>query len=49
MWHALEGANHLPSFGQIGTTRRAIFDVRQERSDAESGLAVQELVDFVWE
>jgi len=49
MWHALEGAYHLPSIGQIGTTLRAVLDVCQERSDAESGFAVQELVDFVWE
>jgi hypothetical protein len=48
MWHALEGANNLPSIGQFGTTPWAVFDVREERSDAESGLAVQELVDFVW-
>ncbi|HEX5072230.1 MAG TPA: hypothetical protein VFW03_03450 [Gemmatimonadaceae bacterium] len=48
MWHALERAYHLPSVGQFGATRCAVLDVRQERSDAESGLAVQELIDFVW-
>jgi len=48
MWHALERVDHLPSVRQFGTTLWAVLDVRQERSDAESGFAVQELVDFVW-
>jgi hypothetical protein len=48
MWHALERADHLPGVGQFGTTIRAVLDVRQERSDAEPGFAVQELIDFVW-
>jgi hypothetical protein len=47
MWQALERAHHLPSLGQLGTTLRAVLDMRHERSDAESGFAVQELVDFV--
>jgi hypothetical protein len=48
MRHALERAHHLASVGQIGTTLWAVLNVRQERSDAKSGFAVQELVDFVW-
>jgi hypothetical protein len=47
MWHTLERAYHLPSLGQFGTTLRAVFDMREERSDTESGFAVQELVDLV--
>jgi hypothetical protein len=48
MWHALERVDHLPSVRQSGTTLWAVLDVRHERSDAESGFAVQELIDFVW-
>jgi len=48
MRQTLERADQLPSRGQLGATLRAVFDVRQERGDAESGLAVQELVDLVW-
>jgi hypothetical protein len=48
MGHALEGVHHLPGFGQFGAALRAALDVRDERRDAESGLAVQELIDFVW-
>jgi len=48
VWQALERADHLPSFSQVGATFLAVLDVREERGDAESGLAVQELVDFVW-
>ena len=47
MWHALERAYHLPSVSQFGTTLWAVLDVSQERRDAKSGFAVQELVDFV--
>jgi len=45
---ALERANHLPSFSQFGATFLTVLDVREEWGDAESGFAVQELVDFVW-
>jgi len=47
MREPLERAHHLPSFGQLGATFRAVLDVRNKGGDAESGFAVQELVDFV--
>jgi len=48
MGEPLERAHHLPSFGQLGATLRAVLDVRNQGGDAESGFAIQELVDFVW-
>jgi hypothetical protein len=48
MGQALEGVHDLPGLGKLGSTRGAAFDVRHERSNAESGLAVEELIDFVW-
>jgi hypothetical protein len=43
----LESAHHLPSLEQLGPANGACLDVRRQRRDAESGLAVQELIDFV--
>jgi hypothetical protein len=45
---ALERVDDLPRLSELGAALGAGLDVRQERGDAESGLAVQELVDFVW-
>jgi hypothetical protein len=47
MGEPLERAHHLPSLRQLGATLRAVLDVRNKGGDAESGFAVQELVDFV--
>jgi hypothetical protein len=47
MGEPLERAHHLPSLGQLGATLRAVLDVRNKGGDAESGFAIQELVDFV--
>ena len=43
----LEGAHDLARLRELGPTFRACLDVRLERGDAESGFAIQELVDFV--
>jgi hypothetical protein len=48
MRQALEAGHQLSGLGQLGATLGAALDVRHERRDAESGFAVQELVDFVW-
>jgi hypothetical protein len=47
VWQPLESADHLSSFGQLGSTFSALLDVRMQRREAESGLAVEELIDFV--
>jgi len=44
----LEGTHHLPGLGQLGATHGARIDVRLQRRDAESGLTVEQLIDFVW-
>jgi hypothetical protein len=44
----LEGAHHLPGLCQFGATRGARIDMRLQRRDAESGLTVEQLIDFVW-
>jgi hypothetical protein len=47
VWQPLESAHHLSSVGQLGSTFSALLDVRMQRREAESGLAVEELIDFV--
>jgi hypothetical protein len=44
----LEGAHYVPGLGQLGATFGAHIDVRLQRRDAESGLTVEQLIDFVW-
>jgi hypothetical protein len=48
MRQPLEGAHHAPCVVELRATTRALFDVRHERREAESGLAVEKLIDFVW-
>jgi hypothetical protein len=48
MGHSLERAHDLPSFGELGAALSASLDVRNQRRYAESGLAVEKLIDFVW-
>jgi hypothetical protein len=48
MRQPLEGAHHSPRVVELRATTRTLFDVRHERREAESGFAVEELIDFVW-
>ena len=48
MGHSLERTHDLPSFSEFGAALRASLDVRDQRRNAESGLAVEKLIDFVW-
>jgi hypothetical protein len=48
MGYSLERAHDLASFGQFGAAGRAGLHVRDQRRNAESGLAVEKLIDFVW-
>jgi hypothetical protein len=41
MGHPLERAHYPPSFGEFGATVGAGLDVRDQRRNAESGLAVE--------
>jgi hypothetical protein len=47
VWQSLESAHQLPGLGQFGSAFSATLDVRMQRREAESGLAVEELIDFV--
>jgi hypothetical protein len=44
----LESVHDLSSRGQLSSTGNAMLDMRMQRREAESGLAVQKLIDFVW-
>jgi hypothetical protein len=46
--HPFEGADDLAGLSQLVTTKGTLLDVRKQRRDAESGLAVEQLIDFVW-
>jgi hypothetical protein len=48
MGQPLERAHDASRFVELGAAARALLDVRHERREAESGFAVEELVDFVW-
>jgi hypothetical protein len=45
----LEGAHELPGLGELGPACSTALDVRVKRCDAEPGLAVEKLIDFVRE
>jgi len=47
VWQSLERVHHQSSFGQLGSAFSTVIDVRLQRREAESGLTVEELVDFV--
>ena len=47
MRQVLERGHDLPGLGELRTTLVASLDVRDQRRDAESGLAVEQLIDFV--
>jgi hypothetical protein len=47
VWQSLERVHHLSSLGQLGSALSTVLDVRLQRCEAESGLTVEELVDFV--
>ena len=47
MRQSLERAHYLSGLSQLGATFGTALDVRMQRREAESGLAVEELIDFV--
>jgi hypothetical protein len=47
MWQSLECAHYLSSLGQLGSALSTMLDVRLQRREADSGLPVEDLIDFV--
>jgi hypothetical protein len=48
MRHSLERVYDLSSLSQLRPAFGAGLHVRDQRRNAESGLAVEKLIDFVW-